>query len=582
MNLLHSQGPSFTGGEEKSFDPSPDPTNLPMKEEGGAGAGATQVLAALGAHEDARALVRLIQCRQCSKPYSTPVTLPCGHSLCRACLPPRHARTNISYPNTADRLYGIQCQREGCQAEHAEADCNVDVTLLKVMESINVELAKSVWEATDVQTSIEQIPRTTSRAPEPSERTEKLEQWTFGGGRLLATFELAQVGALPYDDEVIYRTAAEMEGQQKEQDVALLNRLREASYKELDCHVCYSMILDPVTTGCGHTFCRKCLARALDHSNHCPLCRRAPRIATSLSQQTSNQCLTKLLDGLCPELIAARVAAVAHEEHATGTESEVPLFICTLSFPDMPTFLHVFEPRYRLMMRRAMEGNRQFGMLLYNRSGLPQGDLGPCQFMEYGTILEIINIEYLPDGRSYVEARGISRFRVRSHGTLDGYVIGNVERVEDISLVEEERLEAAETNAAVIALNAVQAQQSTDPNAAFNAQLNRTSTANLLLKALDFIERMRTLSADWLSQRIVAAYGGPPDDPALFPYWFACVLPIAEEEKYLLLQTTSVRERLKIVNRWIRRIESQRWWVFLNSLPCLPTSPPPPFPPAYR
>ena len=43
--------------------------------------------------------------------------------------------------------------------------------------------------------------------------------------------------------------------------------------------------------------------------------------------------------------------------------SQIPVFVCTMSFPCVPCPLHVFEPRYRLMIRRAMEsGTRQFGM----------------------------------------------------------------------------------------------------------------------------------------------------------------------------------------------------------------------------
>ena len=33
----------------------------------------------------------------------------------------------------------------------------------------------------------------------------------------------------------------------------------------------------------------------------------------------------------------------------------IPIFVCTVSYPYMPCPLHVFEPRYRLMMRRCME-----------------------------------------------------------------------------------------------------------------------------------------------------------------------------------------------------------------------------------
>lgn len=47
----------------------------------------------------------------------------------------------------------------------------------------------------------------------------------------------------------------------------------------------------------------------------------------------------------------------------SGNDDQIPVFVCTMSFPAVPCPLHVFEPRYRLMIRRAMEsGARQFGM----------------------------------------------------------------------------------------------------------------------------------------------------------------------------------------------------------------------------
>ena len=52
-------------------------------------------------------------------------------------------------------------------------------------------------------------------------------------------------------------------------------------------------------------------------------------------------------------------------EFGGGTENAniIPIFVCTVSLPGIPCPLHVFEPRYRLMVRRAMEsGTREFGM----------------------------------------------------------------------------------------------------------------------------------------------------------------------------------------------------------------------------
>ena len=200
------------------------------------------------------------------------------------------------------------------------------------------------------------------------------------------------------------------------------------------------------------------------------------------------------------------------------------------------------------MTRRAVEsGDRKFGMLMYNRRGLPQGELGLTQFMQYGTMVHINTIQVMPDGRSLLENRGVYRFRVRSWEMKDGYIVGQIERIDDISLAQEEAIEAQETTLPPAAAN------DTD------GQIDRMSKLKLLRVGTNIIPRMRAASAPWLHETYMSNYGEMPEDPALFPYWFASVLPISDEEKYKLLPTASVRERLKMTAKWVRRIEGQRW-----------------------
>jgi Lon protease-like protein len=516
----------------------------------------------LDAHRDARQLVRLVQCPRCSLPLSTPVTLPCGHTFCRSCLPPPQPRTNISYPNTPDRLTGIACPLLGCGAEHASAECSVDVTLTKVMESIEAELVRYRPTAEDTPTLVKEIPHHDGNASEEEEEKERVveegHQEVLHGGRLIATFAMAAMGKLHYSSEAQYETMSPDGDTYDALDTGLVERLQEVAQKELDCLVCYNLMLDPTTTSCGHTFCRRCLSRVMDHSNICPFCRRKLHIPASLQYQAGNAILNSLLNGLCPELVKARAAALKAEEQAGDNLLSTPLFICTLSLPAMPTFLHVFEPRYRLMMRRVIEGNKQFGMVMYNRTSAPQGDLGPTPFLEYGTLLEIVNYELLRDGRSFIETRGIGRFKVKDHGMLDGYNVGRIERVEDVSLAEEGVAEQRETTMArdyaeIFLREHPQTPLPTD------LAIEALSTQQLLDSCTTFVRQMREASAPWLRERIIQVYGEPPEDPALFPYWFASVVPIMEEEKYVLLRTTRVRERLKIVYSWIGRIRGQRW-----------------------
>lgn len=119
-----------------------------------------------------------------------------------------------------------------------------------------------------------------------------------------------------------------------------------------------------------------------------------------------------------------RQAAIERDER--DARLDTPMFVCTLAFPSMPTILHVFEPRYRLMIRRCIEsGNPRFGMLLPARGTAPPGLEGVS---EYGTMLEIQSVQMLPDGRSMVETCGSYRFRLLEKGSLDGYTVGRIQR----------------------------------------------------------------------------------------------------------------------------------------------------------
>jgi Lon protease-like protein len=370
-------------------------------------------------------------------------------------------------------------------------------------------------------------------------------------GWLEGLYGLASQGGFPYSArEVVY----EGNFADDQHDSLTLQVLKENLRAELDCQVCYALILDPLTTPCGHTFCRECVARVLDHTDLCPICRRKLGLPPTMQSEPLNKTLTRLIDHFFPDQVSARREALAQDETGLDREKNLPLFVCTLSFPTMPTFLHVFEPRYRLMIRRVVEsGGGKFGMVMYNRRARAQP--GAEEFMPYGTLLMIERYELLPDGRSLVIATGVSRFKVLEAGLLDGYHVGRVERVDDISLAEEERLELTETSVSV------NPEPGPEGQAADIPLLESMSTQQLVDAVLEFIGRQRRAAASWLHPRIMLAYGPALPDAARLPWWLACVLPISEEEKYPILAATSVRERLKIAARWTREFEARDLYV---------------------
>jgi Lon protease-like protein len=554
-----------------SFSNTPLALRSPLSKTSSSTLSITEADVPLDASDDARGIVRLAQCPQCSYPFRDPVTLPCGNSLCKKCIPELHPRRNISYPGTPNRLQGFTCPFTTCGADHAIGDCSVDVVLNKIMDVVRreVEVYRNSADASRVLLRLEERDKW-SIAGMPSLRDEAKRDRVLPGGRLVSTYTMAEMGELAHDSEVIYTSASPMADQSDILNTEVLQQLKEATRSELDCQVCYSLFLDPYTTTCGHTFCRNCLQEVLNHSNLCPVCRRVYAIPPGVDARSSpsNVVLTNLLAGLCPDALNLRMEAATLEKNSKA-DLDLSLFVCTLSFPTVPTFLHIFEPRYRLMIRRTVEsGDRKFGMLLHNPSREPQGNLGRVHFYEYGTLLHIVNMHLTPDGRSLIETVGVSRFRVVKHGTKDDYTIGKVERIDDISIAAEEELEARETLTPSIARN-FSAQdhfgapphhtQTRDPKQPVQlSEFNTMSTQELFEVGVDFVTKMREQSAPWLHTRVFQVYGQCPNDPALFPWWFASVLPTADAEKYKLLSTSSVRERLKMCAEWIVKIEAQR------------------------
>ncbi|OQD81775.1 hypothetical protein PENANT_c025G09573 [Penicillium antarcticum] len=499
-------------------------------------------------------VIRLIQCHHCARPLRTPLRLPCGNTVCRECLPPVRQRTGITYPVAEGREQGFTCYWEGtdrCVGEHCVGDCGVDVLLGKLAGVFGGVLAGPDNISQDVSNDDGR-----SLLWRSSEKGRVEIAHLKRRGWLEGIYALALEGRLPSDaSEVVYKDPQIADGHAESRDLVHYQALRDSLRAELDCQVCYALILDPMTTPCGHTFCQKCVARVLDHTDLCPICRRKLGMPTSLKEEPMNRAVAHLIDQFFPEQVATRRETVAQDEMGTDLDKNLPLFVCTLSFPTMPTFLHVFEARYRLMIRRVVEnGNGKFGMVMVNRRSRTQpGQLENAPFMQYGTLLMIERYELLPDGRSLVVATGISRFKILDSSMLDGYHVAKTERVDDISLAEEERLESMETSA-----------ESTEPLPEGNTaepSLDSMSTQQLLLTAREFLTNQRRSGAPWLHPRVMLAYGPIPTDASRFPWWFASIMPISEEEKYRILTATSVRERLKISARWARQLEARDWWV---------------------
>ncbi|XP_062334558.1 LON peptidase N-terminal domain and ring finger 1, like [Osmerus eperlanus] len=202
---------------------------------------------------------------------------------------------------------------------------------------------------------------------------------------------------------------------------------------DLECSLCMRLFYEPVTTPCGHTFCKNCLERCLDHTPQCPLCKESLKEYLATRKYNVTSVLDELIQQHLSEEHSERQRIHLEEtRELSDLTKNVPIFVCTMAYPTVPCPLHVFEPRYRLMIRRCMDtGTRQFGMCINDSH---KG------FVDYGCMLIIRSVHFLPDGRSVVDTIGGKRFRVLSRSLKDGYSIADIQYLEDTRVDDAEEL----------------------------------------------------------------------------------------------------------------------------------------------
>ncbi|XP_041114782.1 LON peptidase N-terminal domain and RING finger protein 2 isoform X3 [Polyodon spathula] len=286
---------------------------------------------------------------------------------------------------------------------------------------------------------------------------------------------------------------------------------------DLECSLCMRLFYEPVTTPCGHTFCLKCLERCLDHNPSCPLCKEDLSLYLATKMYNKTFVTEEVIIRYLSEELAERKTVYEEEmKELSNLNKEVPIFVCTMAFPTISCPLHVFEPRYRLMIRRCMEtGTKQFGMCIADeRKG----------FADYGCMLEVRNVKFFPDGRSVVDTIGVSRFKVLSHSQRDGYNTANVEYLEDKKTEGEEYAELVRLHNSVY-----------DQAVAWFTSLK-----------------------DNMKSQILSHFGSMPgkeSDPQASPngpawcWWLLAVLPLENRAQLTILAMTCLKERLIAIRR---------------------------------
>lgn len=108
---------------------------------------------------------------------------------------------------------------------------------------------------------------------------------------------------------------------------------------------------------------------------------------------------------------------------------ELPLFpLHLVLFPGRPLPLHLFEPRYRKMLRDCLDGEGRFGVVAI-KAGQDVG--ANPEIHDVGTIAMIESVIELDDGRFEILTRGTERFRVEALLPGTPYLRARVETLDE-------------------------------------------------------------------------------------------------------------------------------------------------------
>lgn len=171
-------------------------------------------------------------------------------------------------------------------------------------------------------------------------------------------------------------------------------------------------------------------------------------------------------------------------------------------FPGVFLPLHIFEARYREMVRDCLAGDRLIGITLL-RPGWEHDAQGQPAIYPVGCVGLISHVEELTDGRYNIVLRGVEKFRVvKEEAPAKAYRLASVDYVE-------EQMAAGDRDAVRRQRHQLERLLSAaggPPEHPFPANLSDEEVINALAQYLDLepIERQALLEQDGVARRCEA------------------------------------------------------------------------------
>jgi Lon protease-like protein len=206
------------------------------------------------------------------------------------------------------------------------------------------------------------------------------------------------------------------------------------------------------------------------------------------------------------------------ELESTERIDDLPIFpLGTVLFPGAILPLHIFEDRYKQMMRFAIENGERFGLSYHSEAFI--GRETPPEIGSVGCVAKINAVVPLEEGKVNVISTGVIRYRVIGLQQSEPFILARVEPFTD----------------------------DLEPGADLNRIFHDISeVCKRFLEAAQELDETGVL----VNQQL-------PEDPEDFSLIISSILPIDNDSKQNLLEMTSTRLRLTRLRQYVLSALSQ-------------------------